>query len=86
MMIDVGPGALLAAKWIGTAAGVLGAILIALDLGRVFVWYGYWLFLVSSVLWAAVGVIQSEPSLVVLQLTFTAINLLGLRRWAGTAV
>lgn len=84
-MVDVNPEVLLAAKWIGTAAGVLGAVLIALDLGRVFVWYGYWLFLVSSVLWTAVGVIQNEPSLVVLQLTFTVINLLGLWRWAGTA-
>ena len=41
------------------------------------------LFLISSVLWSAVGWIHREPSLVVLQGAFTAINLLGIYRWAA---
>lgn len=45
-----------AAKWIGTAAGVAGATLIALNLGTVV--YGFALFLVSSLLWCAVGFAQ----------------------------
>jgi hypothetical protein len=42
-----------AAKWIGTGAGVSGAIVIALDLGIVV--YGFALFLLSSLLWGSVA-------------------------------
>lgn len=69
------------AKWIGTAAGVCGATLIALNLGAEMV--GFALFLMSSLLWCAVGFVQREPSLVVLQSAFTAINLVGLWRWGA---
>jgi hypothetical protein len=73
--------ALSGAKWIGTGAGVSGALLIALNLGVV--GYGFVLFLVSSLLWTAVGFAQREPSLVVLQGAFTEINVLGIYRWFG---
>ena len=69
------------AKWVGTATGVAGAVLIALNIGAVAV--GFVLFLISSLLWSAVGWIHREPSLVVLQGAFTAINLLGIYRWAN---
>lgn len=68
-----------AAKWIGTGAGVSGAMLISLNLGVV--GYGFALFLISSLLWTGVGIVQREPSLVVLQGAFTAINVLGIYRW-----
>jgi nicotinamide riboside transporter PnuC len=68
------------AKWIGTATGVAGAVLIALNIGAVAA--GFVLFLISSLLWSAVGWVHREPSLVVLQGAFTAINLLGIYRWA----
>lgn len=80
-MTRVIPLALPTAKWIGTVAGVSGALLIALNLGVV--GYGFVLFLISSLLWTTVGVVQRELSLVVLQGAFTAINLLGLYRWFG---
>jgi hypothetical protein len=67
------------AKWIGTGAGVSGAVLIALNVGLV--GYGFVLFLLSSVLWLAAAVAQREPSLAVLQGTFTVINVIGLWRW-----
>lgn len=70
-----------AAKWIGTSAGVCGALAIALNLG--IAGYGFVLFLVSSLLWTTVGFFQREPSLVVLQTSFTAINVLGIFRWFG---
>lgn len=70
-----------AAKWTGTAAGVAGAVIIAANLGAVSV--GFVLFLVSSILWSLVGWAQREPSLIVLQATFTVINLLGIWRWGG---
>ena len=54
-------------------------ILVALNLGVVT--YGFAFFLMSSVLWGAVALIQREPSLVVLQSVFTVVNVLGLWRW-----
>lgn len=72
---------LCAAKWIGTLTGVAGALIIALNLGMVVL--GFALFLVSSVLWTAAGWLQREPSLVVLQGTFTIINVVGIWRWTG---
>jgi len=44
-MVGINPIALGAAKWIGTGAGVSGAILIALNLGIVV--YGFALFLLA---------------------------------------
>jgi hypothetical protein len=70
------------AKWIGTGAGVSGAIMIALNLGLVI--YGFGLFLISSLLWSVVGWLQREMSLLVLQGTFTIINMIGIYRWLGT--
>ena len=81
-MFGINPIALGAAKWIGTGAGVPGAILIALNLGIVV--YGFALFLLSSLLWGSVALVQREPSLAVLQGAFTAINLLGIWRWVGS--
>ncbi len=73
-------GLLAPAKWIGTATGVTGAVLIALNLDVVA--YGFGLFLISSLLWAWVGWMHRETSLVVLQSAFTVINVLGIFRWA----
>jgi hypothetical protein len=50
--------------------------LIALNVGMVV--FGFGLFLLSSVLWSAVGRVQQETSLFVMQAVFTAVNLLGL--------
>ena len=72
---------LLTAKWLGTATGVSGAAIVALNLGVVV--EGFGLFLISSLLWTAVGWSQREMSLVVLQAAFTAINLVGIYRWFG---
>ena len=69
-------------KWIGTATGVAGALIVAMNLGLVA--HGFVLFLVSSILWSLVGWIQREASLVVLQGTFTVINVMGIVRWFGS--
>ena len=70
-----------AAKWVGTVTGVAGAMVIALNFG--FVIYGFYLYLISSTLWSVVAWIQREPSLLVLQGAFTAINVLGIYLWLG---
>ncbi len=66
------------AKWVGTAAGISCAILIALNQGVVA--YGFGLFFLSSVLWVRVGWMHREASIVLLQGAFTVINVLGLYR------
>jgi hypothetical protein len=68
-----------AIKWIGTAAAVSGATLIALRIGME--GYGFILFLVSSVLWLAAGILENDWPLMVLQAAFTIINILGIYRW-----
>ncbi len=87
-MIDRGAGMvwippkrpwLTAIKWIGTATGVAGALLIALDVGAV--GWGFVLFAVSSALWALAGWVQREPSLVTLQVVFLAIDAVGVWSW-----
>jgi len=72
---------LVVAKWIGTGAGASGAILVALNVGLVRC--GFVLFLLSSLLWLAAALAQRESSLAVLQGAFTAVNVIGLWRWAG---
>ena len=78
-MGNIKPGVLTAAKWTGTATGVTGAIIIALNLGLVVP--GFTLFLMSSVVWTLIGWVQREMSLFVLQATFTVINIVGIYRW-----
>lgn len=68
-----------ALKWLGTTAGIAGAILVALNIPAS--GWGFALFLVSSVSWGAAGVMMGEASLVTLQAAFTAINILGGYRW-----
>lgn len=66
-------------KWLGTVAGILGALLVASNIPAS--GWGFVLFLVSSLAWTAAGAAMREPSIWVLNLTFTAINVLGVVRW-----
>jgi hypothetical protein len=54
-MTRVNPMALHAAKWMGTADGVYGAMLNALNLGVVA--HGFALFLLSSLLWGTIALV-----------------------------
>jgi len=68
-----------ALKWLGTAAGIAGATVIALNVS--ISGWGFVLFLVSSVSWTVAGLRMRENSLALLHAAFTAINLLGIYRW-----
>lgn len=46
------------AKWLGSAASVVGALIIAMNLGLVV--HGFVLFLVSVILWSAAAWVQRE--------------------------
>jgi hypothetical protein len=71
----------LAIKWVGTFTGIAGAVLIALNIG--IVGYGFVLFLISSLLWSAVAIVQRDASLFVLQGTFVLVDVVGVARWLG---
>jgi hypothetical protein len=66
-------------KWTGTAAGVAGATLVALNLP--FSGWGFVLFLVSSISWMVAGALHKDNPLVALNFVFTLTNLLGIWRW-----
>lgn len=66
-------------EWGGTAAGVAGAAVLALDLP--WSWVGWVLFLVSNLLWIGYGLTTNTWSLVTMQGVFTATSFLGLYRW-----
>ena len=66
-------------KWIGTGAGLAGALVIALNLP--FSGWGFVLFFVSSTTWFAAAVLQRDTPLAVLSAGYTAVNILGMYRW-----
>lgn len=66
-------------KWTGTSAGIAGALLVALHIPQS--GYGFVFFLVSSLCWFFAARRMGEPSLMLLQVVFTGINLLGIWRW-----
>ena len=68
-----------ALKWAGTIAGVAGAFLIAANLPLS--GWGFVLFLINSASWATAAALQGDRPLLLLNLAFTAANLIGIWRW-----
>ncbi len=79
-MIRHSTKSLISAKWLGTVAGIAGALLIALNVGGTIVGIGFIFFAVSAA-WVVAGWRMGEPSLVAMHGVFLAINLLGIWRW-----
>ena len=72
-------GLLPALKWFGTATGLIGAVILALNL-PISGW-GWILFAASSATWTLAGVLMREASLVLLQGGFLVVDLVGIWRW-----
>ncbi len=68
-------------KWLGTVAGIAGALLVALNVGGTIVGIGFVFFAVSATAWVVAGWRMGEPSLVAMHGVFLVINLLGIWRW-----
>lgn len=66
-------------KWIGTLTGVLGALMLALNIPLS--GWGWVLFLISSLAWTLAGAVMKDMSLVVLQFAFVVVDLIGVWRW-----
>lgn len=66
-------------EWIGTVLSIAGALMIASNTD----WskYAFLLFVVGSFAWTAAGVRRKNSRIVVLNLFFFGINILGVARW-----
>ena len=66
-------------EWFGSAAGVIGALLLASNTN----WsgYGWSAFLASNIAWIAYASIKGIRSMLLMQLVFTTTSLIGIYRW-----
>jgi hypothetical protein len=78
-VLTPGTPAFAAVKWIGTFTGVLGALMLALNIPLS--GWGWVLFLISSLAWTLAGAVMKDMSLVVLQFAFVVVDLIGVWRW-----
>lgn len=65
--------------WVGAVSGIMGAIIIASNIGVN--WIGYVVFLVSSVCYSYLGWKVNRKGLMTMNLLFIVINIIGLIRW-----
>lgn len=68
-----------ALEWVGVAAGLAGAVLVALNIPAS--GWGFALFLASSTALGAVAAVERRLAAFLLFAGYTAINLLGIWRW-----
>ncbi len=61
-------------SWLGTVTSIIGAFLVASQI----IFFGYVAFIVGSVSWLIVGIVNRDKPLIVLNGTFFLANLLGL--------
>ena len=61
-------------SWLGTLTSIVGAFLVASQI----VLFGYCAFIIGSVSWLIVGIVNKDKPLIVLNGTFFMANLLGL--------
>lgn len=66
-------------KWFGTVTGLVGALILALNI-PISGW-GWVLFCVSSFAWTVAGTVMREPSIALLQAGFLVVDLIGVWRW-----
>jgi len=66
-------------EWIAALSGVFGAILVASNCR--YSGYGFVLFLVSSVTWSMCAYASEQEALLLNQLGFVVINMLGVYQW-----
>lgn len=65
--------------WFGAITGIIGAIIVASNLG--ITWFGYVAFLMSSVTYSYFGWKVKRNGILTMNLFFIIINVIGLIRW-----
>lgn len=71
------------AAWIASAATMIAAMMTAANLGTKVTGWGFVVFTVGSVAWAAVGLTTGQPSLAITNVFLLLVNLFGVWRWLG---
>ncbi len=71
------------AGWIASAATMLAAMMTAANLGSRVTGWGFVVFTIGSIAWAAVGFLAGQPSLMITNAFLFAVNLFGVWRWLG---
>jgi hypothetical protein len=69
--------------WIATVATIIAAFLTASNLGPRITGYGFCVFLVGSLAWIAVGLLNDQPALIWTDSVLTVLNIFGIWRWLG---
>lgn len=63
-------------KWIGTIAGIIGSLLVAMNNGLQFV--GYIAFLIGAVAWLIASIKSNDKAGMVQWIFFSAVNIMGI--------
>ena len=71
------------ASWVAPVATTIAALMTASNLGSRVTGWGFAVFLVGSIAWAALGAATGQPNLVWQNIILSALNLFGIWRWLG---
>jgi len=72
-----------AAQWIAPAATMIAAMMTAANLGARTTGWGFVVFTVGSLCWAAIGATTGQTNLLATNTFLTFVNLVGIWRWLG---
>ena len=68
-------------KWVASISGMIAALMVASDLGRKVIGWGFVLFTFSSIAWIVSGLLDKEGALATQNVVLFGINLLGIYRY-----
>lgn len=71
------------AAWVASAATMIAAMMTAANLGTKITGWGFVVFTIGSIAWAAVGITTGQPSLAITNGFLLLVNLFGVWRWLG---
>ena len=71
------------ASWVAPIATTIAALMTASNLGARITGYGFIVFTVGSIAWAALGIATGQPNLLWQNVVLTGLNLFGVWRWLG---
>ena len=70
-------------SWVATGATILAALMTASNLGSRITGFGFGVFLIGSLAWAATGLMTGQPALTWTNIVLTGLNIFGMWRWLG---
>ena len=71
------------ASYVAAVATTIAALIVASNLGSRLTGFGFIIFTIGSLAWAALGLATDQPSLLWQNVVLTGLNLFGIWRWLG---